>query len=110
MYMNLYDEISFKTGKLITKKYSTSFSVAVSILPAEMQQAIYSIYGFVRFTDEIVDTFHNVNQERVLENFEHDYYNALSEGISMNPVLQAFTSTVKKYNIPPDLIDSFLKA
>ena len=106
--MNLYDEISFKTSKLITRKYSTSFSVAVSILPAEMQQAIYSIYGFVRFADEIVDTFHNVNQESILEDFERDYYKALSDGISMNPVLQAFTLTVKKYNIPPDLVDSFL--
>jgi 15-cis-phytoene synthase len=108
--MNLYDEISFKTSKLITRKYSTSFSVAVSLLPAEMQQAIYSIYGFVRLADEIVDTFHNVNQERILEDFERDYFKALSDGISMNPVLQAFTLTVKKYNIPADLVDSFLKS
>ena len=108
--MDLYDEISFKTSKLITKKYSTSFSVAVSLLTTEMQQAIYSIYGFVRLADEIVDTFNFVDQERLLEDFKRDYYKALFDGISMNPVLQAFTLTVKKYNIPAELVDSFLKS
>lgn len=108
--MDLYDEISFKTSKLITRKYSTSFSIAVSLLSAEMQQAIYSIYGFVRLADEIVDTFHFVDQERILSNFKQDYYKALSDGISMNPVLQAFSLTVKNYNIPADLVDSFLNS
>ena len=108
--MDLYNEISFKTSKLITIKYSTSFSIAVSFLPNEMRQAIYSIYGFVRFADEIVDTFHSVNQKLVLDNFERDYYDAMTNGISMNPVLHSFALTVKKYQIPLHLVDSFLKS
>lgn len=108
--MDVFNEISFKTSKLITKKYSTSFSIAVSFLPTEMQQAIYSIYGFVRFADEIVDTFHTINKKLVLDNFERDYYDAMTNGISMNPVLNSFALTVKKYNIPTHLIDSFLKS
>jgi phytoene synthase len=108
--MDLYHEVSFKTSKLVTKTYSTSFSVAVGFLPMEMQKAIYSIYGFVRFADEIVDTFHSVNQKLVLENFERDFYEALSNGISMNPVLYSFAITVRKYNIPLQMVDSFLNS
>lgn len=108
--MDLYNEISFKTSKLITRKYSTSFSIAVSFLPYEMRQAIYSIYGFVRLADEIVDTFHTVNQKLILDNFERDYFDALANGISMNPVLHSFAVTVKKYKIPSHLVNSFLKS
>jgi len=108
--MDLYNEIAFKTSKLITKKYSTSFSIAVGFLANEMRQAIYSIYGFVRFADEIVDTFHTINQKLVLDNFERDYYDAITNGISMNPVLHSFALTVKKYKIPSHLIDSFIKS
>lgn len=108
--MNLYNEVSFKTSKLITKKYSTSFSIAVSTLPYEMRQSIYSIYGFVQLADEIVDSFNDVDQELILTDFENDYYKALSHGISMNPVLQSFAITVKKYQFPNELVDSFLKS
>lgn len=108
--MNLYNEIAFKTSKLITKKYSTSFSIAVSSLPHEMRQSIYSIYGFVRLADEIVDSFDTVDQELILNDFETDYYKALSNGISMNPVLQSFAITVRKYRFPEHLADSFLKS
>ena len=108
--MDLFEQISFKTSKLITQKYSTSFSIAVSFLPIEMRQAIYSIYGFVRFADEIVDTFHTINQKLVLDNFERDYYDTMANGISMNPVLHSFALTVMKYNIPSHLVDSFLKS
>ncbi len=108
--MNIYNEISFKTSKLITKKYSTSFSIAVSYLSHEMRQSIYSIYGFVRFADEIVDTFDTIDQELILNDFENDYYKALTNGISMNPVLQAFAITVQKYQFPDHLVDSFLKS
>ncbi len=108
--MDLYNDISFGTSKLITKKYSTSFSIAVGRLPYQMRQSIYSIYGFVRLADEIVDTFHTVNQQLVLEDFEKDYYKALHNGISMNPVLQSFATTVAKYDFPPELVDSFLKS
>ncbi len=108
--MDLYTEISYKTSKLITQKYSTSFSVAVSFLPHEMRNAIYSIYGFVRLADEIVDTFHNINQKLFLDNFERDLYDTMTNGISMNPVLHSFALTIKKYNIPTHLVDSFLKS
>lgn len=108
--MDIYDEISFKTSKLITKKYSTSFSIAVSSLPKEMRESIYSIYGFVRLADEIVDTFHTINQKLVLEDFEREYYKTLENGISMNPVLQSFGITVTKYHFPNELVDSFLKS
>lgn len=108
--MNLYDEVSFKTSRLITKKYSTSFSIAVRTLPFEMRQSVYSIYGFVRLADEIVDTFDTYDQKFILEDFEKDYYKALKLGISMNPVLQSFAITVKKYQFPVELVDSFLKS
>ena len=108
--MNLYNEISFTTSKLITKKYSTSFSIAVSTLPDEMRKAIYSIYGFVRLADEIVDTFHDVDQEFLLDDFEKEYYKTLRLGISMNPVLHSFGITVTKYAFPDELVDSFLKS
>lgn len=106
----MHNEISFKTSKLVTKAYSTSFSIAVSFLTKDMQNAIYSIYGFVRFADEIVDTFHNVNQKLVFENFEREYYEAMENGISLNPILHSFILTVKKYNIPDHLVASFLKS
>ncbi len=109
-FMILYNEISFETSKLVTKAYSTSFSIAVSFLNKEMQDSIYSIYGFVRLADEIVDTFHHVNQKLVFDQFEKDYYETLSIGISMNPVLHSFALTVKKYNIPAHLIEAFLKS
>ncbi|MDD4823545.1 MAG: phytoene/squalene synthase family protein [Bacteroidales bacterium] len=108
--MDLYAEVSFATSKIITQKYSTSFSVAVSVLPPEMRRAIYSIYGFVRLADEIVDTFHSINQELILTNFEKDFYETLTNGISMNPVLHSFAMTVHTYSIPTHLVDSFFKS
>ena len=108
--MDLFDEISFKTSKLVTKKYSTSFSIAVSALDYEKRMGIYSIYGFVRFADEIVDTFTHLDQKNILSNFERDYQEAIAQGFSINPILHAFTLTVQKYNIPLHLIESFLKS
>lgn len=106
--MNLYTDISFKTSRLITRTYSTSFSIAVGWLPAETRQAIYSIYGFVRLADEIVDTFTTANPELLLKNFERDYFEALANKISLNPVLQSFVLTLYRYDIPLHLVDSFL--
>ena len=108
--MNLYDEIAFRTSRLITRKYSTSFSIAVSFLPPDMRRAIYNIYAFVRFADEIVDTFTTENRELLLMNFERDYNEVLENNISMNPVLHSFALTVKQYNIPLHLVESFLKS
>ena len=108
--MDLYHQISFKTSELITKSYSTSFSIAVSFLSREMRRAIYSIYGFVRLADEIVDSFDQVNKKMLLQSFERDYHKAMLNGVSTNLVLHAFTLTVKKYNIPQYHIESFLKS
>lgn len=105
---NLYDQVSFKVSKLVTRNYSTSFSIAVSFLDIEIQNAIYSIYGFVRSADEIVDTFLGHDKERLLDKFEADYYEALKYGISLNLVLHSFQLTVKRYQISDELIKAFL--
>ncbi|WP_111708355.1 phytoene/squalene synthase family protein [Lutibacter citreus] len=106
----LFDETSFKCSKIVTKTYSTSFSMAVYMLSPKIREAIYSIYAFVRFADEIVDSFHNYDKEDLLDEFEKDYYKSYSQGISLNPILNCFQHTVKKYNITDDLIQSFLKS
>lgn len=103
-----FEKISYKTNEFITKTYSTSFSHAVGMLPGEKRKAIYSIYGFVRFADEIVDTFHTHDKATLLENFEKDLKNALETGMSMNPVLHSFALTLKKYNIEYELVNAFL--
>ena len=108
--MDLFSEVAFKISKIVTKTYSTSFSLAVSMLEDEMQNAIYSIYGFVRFADEIVDTFHQNNKKHLLNKFEDDLKHSLNEGLSLNPVLHSFALTIKKYNISNDLIDAFLSS
>ncbi len=106
----LFDEVSFKCSKLVTKSYSTSFSLAVKMLAPSIRDAIYSIYGFVRFADEIVDSFHEFDKEILIKDFENEYYKAFSSGISLNPILNSFQKTVKKYNITDDLIQAFLKS
>lgn len=106
----LFDEVSFDTSKLVTKKYSTSFSLAVKMLSTTIRSAIYNIYGFVRFADEIVDTFHDYKKEELLDDFENEYYKALENGISLNPILNSFQATVKRYNITDDLVKAFLKS
>ena len=79
----LFQDVSFQTSRLVTKSYSSSFYVGVSSLHPSIQDAIFSIYGFVRFADEIVDTFHEFNKEKLLTNFEHEYYQALEQGINI---------------------------
>ena len=106
----LFDQVSFDASKLVTKKYSTSFSLAVKMLSPTIRSAIYNIYGFVRFADEIVDTFHDYKKEELLDDFEKEYYKALDNGISLNPILNSFQATVKRYNITDDLVKSFLKS
>ena len=106
----LFDQVSFDTSKLVTKKYSTSFSLAVKMLSPTIRSAIYNIYGFVRFADEIVDTFHDYKKKELLDDFEKEYYKALENGISLNPILNSFQATVKRYNITDDLVKSFLKS
>jgi phytoene/squalene synthetase len=106
----MYDKVSFEISRLITREYSTSFSSAVGLLPGDLRKAIFSIYGFVRLADEIVDTFHDFDKPVLLEKFEKDYDEAVASGISLNPVLHAFQLTVKKYRIGDDLIRAFLKS
>lgn len=106
----LYNDVAFKISRLVTREYSTSFSVAVSFLEPESRQAINSIYGFVRYADEIVDTFHSVDKRKVLELFENEYYAASERGVSTNPILHAFQLMVKKYHINDELIQGFLKS
>ncbi|MCG6189197.1 phytoene/squalene synthase family protein [Maribellus maritimus] len=104
----LYDETAFKTSKIVTISYSTSFSIAASLLEKKQRNAIYAIYGFVRIADEIVDTFHKHNKKQLLERFEKDLNEAIEQGISLNPVLHAFQKTVTEYNISREYIDAFL--
>ncbi|MDB2495409.1 phytoene/squalene synthase family protein [Flavobacteriaceae bacterium] len=106
----LFDSISSESSKIITKKYSTSFSIAVNLLSPNIREAIYNIYGFVRVADEIVDSFEGYPKEELLDRFEEEYRYSLKVGISVNPVINAFQGTVSKYNIDHALVESFLKS
>lgn len=106
----LFDKTSFETSKLVTQQYSTSFSLAVKMLSPKIRSAIYNIYGFVRFADEIVDSFHEYNKDQLLSDFETSYYKSMEDGISLNPILNSFQITVKRYNITDDLVAAFLKS
>ena len=104
----LYDDTSFICSKIVTNKYSTSFSLAVKMLSPKIREGIYSIYAFVRFADEIVDSFNGYDKNKLINQFEADYYAALEAGISLNPILNSFQHTVKKYSITDDLVQAFL--
>ena len=106
----LFDKISEECSKNVTKSYSTSFSLATKMLSSNIRQDIYNIYGFVRFADEIVDTFHSYNKKELFSRFVDDLNYSLNEGISLNPILNSFQKTVNKYNIDKSLIDAFLKS
>ncbi|MFN9710203.1 MAG: phytoene/squalene synthase family protein [Bacteroidota bacterium] len=108
--MHLFHEVSQRCSRTTTEKYSTSFSSAIRLLHADLRQPIYNIYGFVRFADEIVDTFHAHDKQRLLANFKQDTYDAIKDGISLNPILHSFQLTVNKYKIDPDLIEAFFKS
>lgn len=105
---SIFDSVSFTCSSKVTSAYSTSFSLAVKMLAPSVRPAIHSIYGFVRFADEIVDTFHEFDKEALLTKFENDFYEGMDAGISLNPILNSFIHTVKEYNIETELIDSFL--
>ncbi|MFT6699295.1 MAG: phytoene synthase [Porticoccaceae bacterium] len=106
----LFDSVSNDCSKLVTKSYSTSFSLAVKMLSPKIRTDIYNIYGFVRFADEIVDTFHEHDKEKLMEHFERDYYLSIELGISLNPILNSFQQTVNKYKIPDEMVQAFLKS
>ncbi|WP_298546529.1 phytoene/squalene synthase family protein [uncultured Aquimarina sp.] len=106
----LFDDVSFKCSKIVTQNYSTSFSMGIKLFDKSIRDSIYSIYGFVRFADEIVDTFHDYDKATLFSDFEEDYYRAYNQGISLNPILNSFQITVRKYNIDDELIQAFLKS
>jgi phytoene/squalene synthetase len=106
----LFDDISQEMSRLTTKRYSTSFSLGISFLHKDLHKPIYSIYGFVRFADEIVDSFHGFDKQRLLSDFKEETYKSISEGISLNPILNSFQWVVNKYDIPHELIETFLNS
>ncbi|MFA7325483.1 MAG: phytoene/squalene synthase family protein [Candidatus Kapaibacterium sp.] len=107
---DIYTEVCLKASKIVTTKYSTSFSIGIMLLDKKIRDHIYSIYGFVRLADEIVDTFHEHEQEYLLNKFEADTYEAIEHRISMNPVLHSFQRTVHEYNLDRNHIDAFLES
>ena len=106
----IFDIVSKTCSKNVTNAYSTSFSLATKMLAPAIRQDIYNIYGFVRFADEIVDSFHEYDKKVLFNRFEEDLHNSLHEKISLNPILNSFQHTVTKYNIEQHLIDSFMKS
>ena len=106
--LDLYKQVCRECASLITRRYSTSFSLGIRVFDKPLRAPIYGVYGFVRFADEIVDTFHGTDKARLLEKFRRDTYEAIEDGISLNPVLQAFQEVANRYGIGRDLIDPFL--
>ncbi|NJX15737.1 phytoene/squalene synthase family protein [Tamlana crocina] len=106
----LFDTISYRSSKLVTQTYSTSFSLATKMLYKTLRNDIYNIYGFVRFADEIVDSFHDYPKEMLFNRFSEDLELALDNKISLNPILNAFQHTYHKYNIDKSLVDAFMKS
>ena len=106
--MELFSQTTYECSKLITQRYSTSFTLGIKTLDKRFHMPIYAIYGFVRYADEIVDTFHEHDKARLLERFRQDTYQALEEKISLNPVLHCFQDVVHCYKIETELIDAFL--
>jgi phytoene synthase len=104
----LFDTVSFGSSKLATKAYSTSFALGIRFLGQRFRDPIYGIYGFVRFADEIVDTFHDYDKPALLDKFRRDTYEAIQDGISLNPILNSFQAVVNQFQIPLHLIDKFL--
>jgi len=108
--MHLFHEVSQSCSKITTERYSTSFCSAIRLLHHDLRKPIFNIYGFVRFADEIVDTFHDYNKAELLERFKVEAYRAIEERISLNPILHSFQMTVNEYQIDLRLIEAFFKS
>ena len=106
----IFDRVSYECSKVVTESYSTSFALATRMLAPSIRKDIYNIYGFVRFADEIVDTFHKYDKVELFKEFENDLERALENRISLNPILNAFQHTYHEYGIPKHLVDSFMKS
>ena len=104
----LFDNLSLKVSKMATEAYSTSFSLGIYFLNSRLQTAVYSIYGFVRIADEIVDSFEGYNREYLLKKFREETFEAIEAGISVNPILNSFQRVVDEYQVGPELIETFL--
>ncbi|WP_299118078.1 phytoene/squalene synthase family protein [uncultured Winogradskyella sp.] len=107
---SIFDKVSRECSKLVTTSYSTSFSMATKMLSESIRQDIYNIYGFVRFADEIVDTFHDYDKKVLFDKFSKDLEDALEMQISLNPILNSFQETYHKYNIEKHMVDAFMKS
>lgn len=105
---SLFDKVSRQCSKAVTNNYSTSFSLASKMLGPSIRQDIHNIYGFVRFADEIVDSFHDYDKRTLLDRFENELHNAIEDKISLNPILNSFQETVNKYDITPDMYGAFI--
>lgn len=105
---NLYEKTTFGCSKLITELYSTSFTLGIKTLDRKFHGPIYAIYGFVRYADEIVDTFHDFDKKVLLDRYKDETFRAIEEGISLNPVLHSFQKVVRQYKIEHELIAAFL--
>jgi phytoene/squalene synthetase len=108
--ISLFHDVSQECSKITTERYSTSFSSAIRMLHADLRTPIYNIYGFVRFADEIVDSFHDHKKEDLLAKFKLETYAAIEQGISLNPILHSFQITVNQFDIDHDLIEAFFKS
>ena len=106
----LFDQVSESCSKVVTESYSTSFTLATKMLDSSIRQDIYNIYGFVRFADEIVDSFHDFDKKDLLNLFELDLKKSIKDKISLNPILNSFQKTFNKYEIDYELVNSFLKS
>lgn len=106
----IYQQVCYSTSRLITDRYSTSFSIGVRCLGTEIRDAVYAVYGFVRLADEIVDSFDGYDKEVLLMEFEEEYERAMERGISTNPVINSFQKTVRDYAIEDSLVRAFLKS
>ena len=107
---SIFDDVSNDCSKIVTKTYSTSFSLATKMLSKGIRQHIYNIYGFVRFADEIVDSFHDYDKEVLFKDFSLDLEKSLKNKIHLNPILNSFQATYHKFNISKDLVDSFMSS
>ncbi len=105
--LSLFDEVSYQCSQITTERYSTSFSSAIKLLHKDLHEPIYNIYGFVRFADEIVDTFHEYDKRTLLQDFKKETYLSFERGISLNPILNSFQKVVNQYNIDTELVDAF---
>src|SRR5688572_24787779 len=104
----LFDNLSVNVSKMTTRTYSTSFSLGIYFLNPRLRNAIYSIYGFVRLADEIVDSFHDYDKTDLIQKFKKETYEAIESKISLNPILNSFQHAVHEYNISLELIETFL--